>query len=718
MSEPSTLTPPSADTTIASWRAANAAYIQMELHWLRAVCARRIAWLRHTWRHQPMQSFHGVAISDTEADWLLAGEDPAAETAFYETDADARAACEHEDAARRDADTFRERMAQSGAPPALDTLARTFNLTRGEEAVLLASAAPDIDPAFERLFAYMQDDVTRRWATPHIAATLFYRDAAAPARERLHADGPLRRFRLIAWDTSHGGVTLRVDERMTDYLFGINNPASAVTDCIELIPVVPLSGRDDATAEDLAARCQARWRAGASASFTLVGAGGSGRRAIAARTSSHADLRLCEVSARALVASRDDAGDLPRLLARDAALCRLAYVVDLTHAETSDLAPHSALRERVDRWAAQVPTAVFTCVREPLVGDRSAQVVRVATPGATEQVEMWRASIGGAAADIAPLAQEFTLGPHQIARCVARAPANGAGPRVADLRRACREEAGAGLSSLTQRIDPRATWNDIVLPGAVAAQLRDVGEQVAHRAHVYDTWGFGAALGRGRGIAALFSGASGVGKTMAAEVLAHDLDLDLFRIDLSAVVSKYIGETEKNLRQVFDAAEHSGAVLFFDEADALFGKRSEVKDSHDRYANIEIDYLLTRMEDYRGLAILATNRKSLLDVAFLRRLRFVIDFPFPDVHLRGEMWRRMFPQAAETDALDWARLARLEIAGGNIRTITVNAAFLAAARREPIRMSHIMQAARREYAKIEKLITEAEFGPFYVERGE
>jgi SpoVK/Ycf46/Vps4 family AAA+-type ATPase len=237
-----------------------------------------------------------------------------------------------------------------------------------------------------------------------------------------------------------------------------------------------------------------------------------------------------------------------------------------------------------------------------------------------------------------------------------------------------------------------------------------VEAQVAHRATVYETWGFNKAGSRGLGINTLFAGSSGTGKTLAAEVLAHALRLDLYRIDLSGVVSKYIGETEKNLRRVFDAAEEGGAILFFDEADALFGKRSEVKDSHDRYANIEINYLLQRMESYRGVAILATNMKGALDPAFLRRLRFVVNFPFPDARQRCEIWRRVIPPNTPREALDLFKLARLNVAGGNIRNIALNAAFLAAADGGRVQMSHLLSATRTEYAKLERPLTEAEIG--------
>jgi SpoVK/Ycf46/Vps4 family AAA+-type ATPase len=272
----------------------------------------------------------------------------------------------------------------------------------------------------------------------------------------------------------------------------------------------------------------------------------------------------------------------------------------------------------------------------------------------------------------------------------------------------CRRQARPRLDELAQRIEPAATWEDLVLPEAQRQMLREITMHVRHRTTVYETWGFSGKGTRGLGISALFAGASGTGKTMAAEVMAHSLRLDLYRIDLSQVVSKYIGETEKNLRKVFDAAEGGAAILLFDEADALFGKRSEVKDSHDRYANVEVSYLLQRMEAYRGLAILTTNMKGALDAAFLRRIRFVVQFPFPDQAQRAEIWRRIFPEAVPTEGLDWERLARLNVAGGHIRNIAMNATFLAADAGEAVTMQHLLQATRGEYAKLEKPLTEAE----------
>ena len=276
------------------------------------------------------------------------------------------------------------------------------------------------------------------------------------------------------------------------------------------------------------------------------------------------------------------------------------------------------------------------------------------------------------------------------------------------LWEACRTEARPRLEGLAQRIETAATWDDLVLPEKEREQMRHISLHVRRRTRVYENWGFADRSSRGLGISVLFAGASGTGKTTAAEVLAHELHLDLFRIDLSQIISKYIGETEKNLSRVFDAADQGAAVLLFDEADAIFGKRTEVKDSHDRYANCEVSYLLQRMEAYRGLAILTTNRKSSLDPAFLRRLRFVVEFPFPEAAQRAEIWRRVFPGRTPVEGLNIDQLARLRVAGGNIHNIAMGAAFLAADADEPVRMEHLLAATRAEFAKLEIPLNDTE----------
>jgi hypothetical protein len=354
------------------------------------------------------------------------------------------------------------------------------------------------------------------------------------------------------------------------------------------------------------------------------------------------------------------------------------------------------------------PNAALTALPEPR------RVLRFDIPRAdaartrSALVARWRSARPLAAADDATslaldrAAAQFHLGPTALDDIIHALDDVPAGERSAAVWAAAREAARGGLDELAQRIVTRAGFEDLVLPAGQLAILGDIVRQLRQRDRVYCDWGFADKNPRGQGLTALFSGESGTGKTLAAEAIANEVELDLYRVDLATLVSKYIGETEKNLRQLFDAAESSGAVLLFDEADALFGKRSEVKDSHDRYANIEVAYLLQRIEAYRGLAILTTNMKSALDRAFLRRIRFVVNFPFPDTAARERIWRLQFPPRAPLGAIDFAVLARLNLAGGHIRSIALNAAFKAADAGNAIDQSALMAAARAEFAKLER----------------
>jgi hypothetical protein len=344
-----------------------------------------------------------------------------------------------------------------------------------------------------------------------------------------------------------------------------------------------------------------------------------------------------------------------------------------------------------------------------------AMVIDLPTAGAASRRSLWNQALGarlGATPDPAPveqLASTFELGVSAVETVAAVAGTTAWLPAVWD---ACRQQARGQLDQLAQRITPKTGWDGLVVSASLAEALHDLVDQVRHRTLVHETWAMAPDGSRGMGIAALFCGPSGTGKTLAAEVIAHELDLDLYRIDLSATVSKYIGETEKNLARIFDAAEAGGVVLLFDEADALFGKRSEVQDSHDRYANIEVGYLLQRMEAYRGLALLTTNLRESLDSAFLRRLRFVLDFPFPDLALRTQLWTVALPSSVPQQGVEPPALARLMLAGGQIRSVSLNAAFLAAADGGVLKPKHLLTAVRREYTKVGRALSDGEISLF------
>jgi hypothetical protein len=370
------------------------------------------------------------------------------------------------------------------------------------------------------------------------------------------------------------------------------------------------------------------------------------------------------------------------------------------------------LTPSVRHLAERLPAPLLLASREPLSLNRAAARFDVDKPRPVEQKRLWKQALGPAAANLNgmldTLSEQFSLSSRSILTTSSLLSAAMPPAAADDLWDACRSLARPRLEDLTQRIVPAAAWTDLVLPDPQIRVLHQLADQVRNRLKVYETWGFAAQGARGLGVNALFAGPSGTGKTLAAEVLAHQLRLDLYRIDLSAIVSKYIGETEKNLAKVFNAAEEGGVLLLFDEADALFGKRGDVKDSHDRYANIEVSYLLQRMEAYRGLAILTTNLKTSMDKAFQRRLRFIVNFPFPDTSQREAIWRRVFPHDTPTRDLLPQRLSQLNVAGGNIRNIALNAAFLAAAANQPVGMGHLLEAARIEAQKLERPLSDAE----------
>ena len=711
--------------TPVSWLDANHAYLQLEMRRLRLMFARKIRWLRWNWQQDPLGASHRLVISDALADRLLSGDDEIDESRFYSEDTE----CISLTAALQEIETElgprRAQLTEDGAIPALEALARLFGLNSLERDVLLLCFAIEDDPSFAVLAAYVQDRVNARHATPELVFSVLCHDADTKqmARNALLASAVLRRFKLIrqgedALATVGALQVLRVDERICDYIRGHNRLDGKVAHLLRLVPAQPVVGVHRELVERLCHWAEASgglpW-----APFHLMGPPGVGKQAIAREFCARFGVQLHALDPKRLPASETERHELMHLMERETAISRTAIFIDVTDIDANDRPTADATRD----WLEHLAGIVFIGTRDRYQLRRQVNYVAVPKLDAAEQSQIWRESLqrfkNSVDGQIEPLVQQFSLGPTAIPNAVASAVAraqrrDGDFLLLADdLWQTCREQIGRELDALAQRLTPCYTWDDIVVSEDVMKQLHEISEQVAMRAEVYDRWGFGARLPRGRGISALFSGPSGTGKTMAAEILANALQLDLYRIDLAGVVSKYIGETEKNLRNVFDAAEQSGAILFFDEADALFGKRTEVRDSHDRYANIEVNYLLQRMEDYRGLAILCTNRRSALDRAFMRRLRFVVEFPFPDGEKRRQIWSKVFPKDTPVVGLDLDELARFEISGGNIRNIALNAAFLAAGERASVQMPHLLRAARREYAKIDKLLTEAEFGTQY-----
>jgi hypothetical protein len=593
-------------------------------------------------------------------------------------------------------------------PPALAVLAERLGLSRFERDVLLLCAATEFDTGLGDELSRVQGAGGGR-PTFALAFTLF----DDPVWEVLSPERPLRHWRLVEINQRGGDALvtsgLRADERIVNYLKGVNYLDDRLSPLFVPLgveaPGLPPSqlAVADAIGEQLRSNTGGR-----SPVVLLLGPQSHSKRLIARQAAAGLGRMLLRLPVESLPSNGPDLETLERLWQRETALAPVALYLD-AH-DIDENAPEGPVT-LLCRLLAKIGGTVFVDSRDVIPGiDRTTLLIDVHAPTQPEQRDAWAEALGDQAGDSpALLAGQFNLdvaAVGEIATAALReASATPLGDRLWD---GCLARTRPRLDVLAQRIDPAATWEQLVLPDDSATLLRRLADQVGHRATVYGQWGFGERTARGLGITALFAGESGTGKTMAAEVIAKELRLNLYRIDLSAVVSKYIGETEKNLRRLFDAAEDGGVILFFDEADALFGKRSEVKDSHDRYANIEVNYLLQRMEAYRGLAILATNMKAALDPAFTRRLRFIVTFPFPGPHEREAMWRSAFPPGSPVADLDYPRLAKFNLAGGSIQNIALNAAFLAASQREPVTMPLVLSAAEMELRKLDRPMSAAD----------
>ena len=614
-----------------------------------------------------------------------------------------------------------EAVSSMPSPSALENLCSIFCLSPFERNILLLCAGMELDSSFGHICASSQDDPVRGYPTFSLALAALdgaHWSALDPA-------SPLRYWQLIEVGT--GNVLtlspLRINERILHYLTGSQQPDERLAGIMEplvndgdLIPSQRLLAEGIAriwSQEDVSSKLSV---------ILLYGDEPSSKRAIAIAACTELGMRLNVISSGFIPNSSSELDSVIRLLERESVLGASALLLDLEDLDRSDASKMRA----VTRLAERIRGALIVISRErhqPIM--RRMISIEVPRLDSNEQRAVWKTVLGRDMTEnlnggIDMLVSQFRLSERSIHSACQEAfgrfvPCNCDTSHSSDdlmnrLWDACRVQARPRLEDLAQKIEPSAEWSDLVLPGPLLQTLKEIVVHVRHRAQVYESWGFASRGSRGLGISALFAGASGTGKTMAAEVMANDLRLDLYRIDLSQVVSKYIGETEKNLRRVFEAAEDGGAILLFDEADALFGKRSDVKDSHDRYANIEISYLLQRMESYRGLAILTTNMKEALDTAFTRRIRFIVQFPFPNATQRAEIWRRVFPRDTPTEHIDVNRLAKLNMTGGNIHNTALYAAFLAAESDNKVNMSHILRAVRAEYAKMEQPLTEAEIG--------
>jgi hypothetical protein len=567
----------------------------------------------------------------------------------------------------------------------LDALAAAFGLSDLDVRLLVVALAPDVDPAFERLYACLNDDVSRRRASAGLALALCGADAAAgAARARLGPAGPLVARRLVHVDDADRPFltrAVRPADRVVAHLLGdpAYDPAVAVALGEPPVPLDVLPG----LAKGLAG--------GVRLAYVEEGPGTAGRAGAAAAIEA-AGLAVLPLD----LARVADPSECAALVAREALLTGAALLA-------GPVDPSLPYAVRAFAEQACVTVLYGRATWDPAWSREVPLAVRAPVPDTAERAALWRTLAGTDLAD--PPGDEVVLSPEAMRRAVAAARLGGGTPDRAALVAGARAQNGAALERLARRVRPAVSLDDVVLDAETRTQLEHVAVRARHRLRVVGEWGMRPGGGRGHGVTALFTGEPGTGKTTSAEALAHCLGLDLYVVDLSRVVDKYVGETEKNLERVFDEAEGVNGVLLFDEADALFGRRSPVGDAHDRHANIEVAYLLQRMESFDGLAVLATNLRGNVDEAFLRRLDAIVDFAPPGVAARADLWRRCLGRVPRDD-VDVDLLAeRFDLSGGGIRAAAVTAAYGAAAGGVPVTTEALVAAARAEYRKLGRLVT-------------
>ncbi|MFG3134632.1 ATP-binding protein [Streptomyces sp. NPDC048211] len=622
--------------------------------------------------------------------------------------------------------------AGSPAGGRIAALAERFGLVAPDVDLLLVAMAPDIDARFERLYGYLNDDLTRRRATIDLALELCGLPAAGSGRFRFSPSAPLVASGLVEVleaDRPLLSRVLRVPDRVTAHLLGDDEVDG------RLHGLVRVAGPEEGGAQE-PDRCRTTERVAAalgtgSGLVHLLDRGGDPGR-LAADALLAVGLRPLVVDAAALAAAPEPVRTA-RILATEARLSGGGLVLGPLETLTPEQPKGAGVIEGLcEAVGGGSPLVMYGKKHwDPLWAGESPVTIPVLPPDPADAARRWQreltaagspaglaAGTATAEARLADATRAYRLDSGQIRRAAAvasrLAALEGRPVEAQDLRTAVRAQNGAGLARLARRIEPTVGWDDLVLPPATRHQLSDLALRARHREQVLGRWRMRPGGGRGRGIVALFAGESGTGKTMSAEVVAADLGMELYVVDLSSVVDKYVGETEKNLERIFVEASDVNAVLLFDEADAVFGKRSQVKDAQDRHANVESAYLLQRIESFDGIAVLTTNLRANLDEAFTRRLDVVADFPVPDAEQRLALWERCLgteiPRAPDLDLRTCAD--RFELTGGSIRACAVTAAYQAAESGRPLETQQLVSAVLAEYRKLGRLVLDSDFGPW------
>jgi len=628
---------------------------------------------------------------------------------------------------------------KKGTELRLHTLSELFGLDSFEADILLIGLAPELDLKYEKLYSYLQNDVTKKKPSVDLVLTLLFPtiEDKIKARAYFSPAASLRKNHLINLleRNENAGLSLissfiKVDDRIVNFLLGFDDLDSRIRDFSYVIKpkrsfedlILPEEFKHKLTN---LANCYSETRF--PMKFLFCGPQGSGKKSTAEAICRKAGINLLVMDSKSLL--EGNFIETAHFIMREALLQKSAlylrdFDVILEGKEPENI--HETLFQAFKTFSG----LIFLAGKEPMEFNKSLInngfiPYTFPLPSYPLRKQLWDSCLKyyrlADGVDLSAFASKFRFSGGQIKDAALTAYSfskekNPASPVLSaeDLYKGCRIQSNQKLGSLSLKTNPHYRWEDIVLPEDTLEHLKEVSGFIKYKGKVHSDWGFENKLSLGKGLNVLFSGSPGTGKTMAAEILANEVKLDLYKIDLSGLVSKYIGETEKNLKKIFEEAETSNSILFFDEADALFGKRSEVKDSHDRYANIETAYLLQKMEEHEGIVILASNFRKNMDDAFLRRLHFTVEFPLPDDRSRENIWRKTFPKETPiANDVDFVFLSKFKLAGGNIKNVVLAASFLAAENSGAVAMEHIVKATRREYEKIGKLFTEADFGEYY-----
>jgi len=620
----------------------------------------------------------------------------------------------------------------------LPLLSDIFHLNSFEVDVLLICLVSELKLPYEQIYSYLQNDLTKKRPTVDLVIKLLCQNIEEMIKARMNFSpgSPLLKNQLIYLSDNRNddhstllSRSIKVDERIISFLLGFDeiDPGikkfSTIINSKRTIKDLILPGNDTALIDKI------KWyfQTNNPQIFFLAGPYGTGKKTVAEIVSNEFDMPLLIVDSKVLL--EDGSYEMLDMVLREAILQKASIYFEGFDAVVRDtntkVSPLSIIK-KMDQYPNWIFLSGGQSWEPPCVFNNHGFIsLDLPLPVAKNRKILWDAFLDGYDlsddVDLDEISSKFKFSGGQIKDAIFTAGqvAKSRGDddlaiSLSDLYRGCKAQSNQKLSSMAKKIEPRYTWEEIILPNDVKEQLKEISSHVKYRETVYSDWGFDRKLSLGKGLNILFSGTSGTGKTMAAEIIGREVGLDLYKIDLSSLVSKYIGETEKNLNKIFKEAQTSNAILFFDEADAIFGKRSEIKDSHDRYANIEVNYLLQKMEEHEGIVILASNYKKNIDDAFLRRLHFAIEFPFPNETLRKKIWKNIFPKETPVnDDIDFGFLANFKITGGNIKNIVLAATFLAAGGSRIVKMEYIIKATKREFQKMGKLCTQNEFGEYY-----